>query len=211
MVEVGLCMIQGARHAHIRALDSAAKHLNSPLVIHELRTREDVVKTPCDAYVLPGGESTVMRLTGGAEEKGGSGLLPALFEQLRHTDAAVLGTCAGAILLCDPQDGGEPLISAHIGRNAYGRQVDSFQSIIDSPLLSRSFPGVFIRAPRFESIGTGVEVAASNAGEPVGVISGRRLALTFHPELTEDFGFHTWLLSIAMDHPLTSSAVKSEV
>ena len=103
------------------------------------------------------------------------------------------------------------MISAHIGRNAYGRQVDSFQSIIDSPLLSRSFPGVFIRAPRFESIGTGVEVAASNAGEPVGVISGRRLALTFHPELTEDFGFHTWLLSIAMDHPLTSSAVKSEV
>lgn len=210
MVEVGLCMIQGARYAHIRALNSAAEHLNLPLVIHELRTREDVIKTPCDAYVLPGGESTVMRLTGGAEEQGGSGLLPALFDQLRHTDAAVLGTCAGAILLCDPQDGGEPLIHANIGRNAYGRQVDSFQSIVDAPLLGRSFPGVFIRAPRFESLGVGVEIAVRNGEEPVGVVSERRLALTFHPELTEDFGFHVWLLSISMNRSQSTSLAESE-
>lgn len=210
MVEVGLCMIQGARHAHIRALDSAAEYLNCPLVIHELRTREDVIKTPCDAYVLPGGESTVMRLTGGPEEHGGSGLLPALFERLRHTDATVLGTCAGAILLCDPQDGGQPLIPATIDRNAYGRQVDSFQSIIDAPLLSRSFPGVFIRAPRFESLSVDAKVAANNGDEPVGVISGRRLALTFHPELTEDFGFHIWLLNTAMGPIESFSSVESE-
>ena len=111
---------------------------------------------------------------------------------------------------CDPQDGGQPLIPATIDRNAYGRQVDSFQSIIDAPLLSRSFPGVFIRAPRFESLSVGAKVAANNGDEPVGVISGRRLALTFHPELTEDFGFHIWLLNTAMGPIESFSSVESE-
>ena len=72
------------------------------------------------------------------------------------------------------------------------------------------FPGVFIRAPRFESVSVGAQVAANNGDEPVGVISGRRLALTFHPELTEDFGFHIWLLNTAMSRIEPFSSVESE-
>jgi len=96
------------------------------LELHELRTDADLFSCQPEAIVLPGGESTTMRLTGGAE---GSGLLPALFAWMRADPSLpVLGTCAGVILLADPQDGGEPLIHSSIDRNAYGRQQDSFQA-----------------------------------------------------------------------------------
>ncbi|MEK9738763.1 MAG: pyridoxal 5'-phosphate synthase glutaminase subunit PdxT, partial [Euryarchaeota archaeon] len=127
-----------------------------------------------------------------------SELLPAIFRWIREDSTRpVLGTCAGAILLCDPQDGGEPLVAAEIDRNAYGRQVDSFQSALDSTLLGRQFPGVFIRAPRFTKVGDNSEVVVTLENEVVGVRHGNRLALTFHPELSQDYAFHEWLLKRA--------------
>ncbi|MCS5535035.1 MAG: pyridoxal 5'-phosphate synthase glutaminase subunit PdxT, partial [Candidatus Poseidoniales archaeon] len=99
----------------------------------------------------------------------------------------VLATCAGAILLADPQDGGEPLVDAEIDRNAFGRQADSFESELDC-----GFPGVFIRAPRFGEVRDKVECTLS--GEVVGVRRGNRIALTFHPELSEDSRYHRMLL-----------------
>ncbi len=136
-----------------------------------------------------------MRLTG---TDPASGLLPALFEWIRSNDTRpVLGTCAGAILLADPRDGGGPLVDAVIDRNAYGRQADSFQATLEASLLGRDFPGVFIRAPRFSSNGEGSEVAVLHGDEVVGVMTGNRLALTFHPELSTDIGFHRWLLETA--------------
>jgi len=191
-------MLQGARHSHITALDRAAVEAGISVEVVELRTEDDLSNTSSwiDAVVLPGGESTTMRLTGGPVEAGGSGLLPALFAFLRERPALpVLATCAGAILLSDPQDGGSPLIDATIDRNAYGRQVDSFQALLEAPALGRSFPGIFIRAPRFSSVGPGSKPAALHNGEVVGVTSESRLALAFHPELTDDVGFHRHLLS----------------
>ncbi len=199
MVDVGLCMLQGARHVHIAAIERAATESGIAVEVHELRTAADLaaVDASLDAIVLPGGESTTMRLTGGTEAEGGSGLLPALYALLRSRPSLpVLATCAGAILLCDPEDGA-PLVDATIDRNAYGRQVDSFQADLASPLLGRPFPGVFIRAPRFLAHGTAADVAAVNGDETVGVLTERRLALAFHPELTEDSGFHRWLLVAA--------------
>jgi len=199
-LEIGLCMLQGARHIHIAALERAATELDIRINIHQLRTESDLdaVATTLNAVVLPGGESTTMRLTGGAEESGGSGLLPNLFSLLRsRQELPVLATCAGAILLCEPQDGGRPLIDAQIDRNAYGRQADSFESQISANLLEREFPGVFIRAPRFSSLGGNAKVAATSGIETVGVLTGCRLALAFHPELSSDSGFHRWLLAAA--------------
>ncbi len=193
-------MLQGARHVHIAALERAAIELDVRIDVHELRTASDLsaVAATLDAIVLPGGESTTMRLTGGPEESGGSGLLSDLFLLLRtRQEIPVLATCAGAILLCDPEDGGEPLIDAEIDRNAYGRQSDSFETEITTDLLKRQFPGVFIRAPRFLSLGADAKVAATNGTETVGVLTGRRLALAFHPELSSDSGFHRWLLQAA--------------
>ena len=89
------------------------------------------------------------------------------------------------------------MIPASIDRNAYGSQADSFQDELYSEMLGREFPGVFIRAPRFVSIGDSAEIAATHDGEVVGVKHANRLALTFHPELSADTGFHRWLIEAA--------------
>ena len=185
MVVIGIAMLQGARHAHIDAIRLAAEELAMNVEIVELRTVEDLGAQPIDALMLPGGESTVMRLRGNDQT---SKLLPALFEWMRVNESRpVLATCAGAILLADPQDGGEPLVDAEIDRNAYGGQADSFESPLDC-----GFPGVFIRAPRFGEVRDDIECTLS--GEVVGVRRGNRIALTFHPELSGDSRFHRMLL-----------------
>ena len=185
MVVIGIAMLQGARHAHIDAIQRAATELSIEIEIVELRTMEDLEKHPIDALMLPGGESTVMRLRGNDEV---SRLLPSLYEWMRENESRpVLATCAGAILLADPQDGGEPLVDAEIDRNAFGRQADSFESVLDC-----GFPGVFIRAPRFGEVRDTVECTLS--GEVVGVRCGNRIALTFHPELSDDSRYHRMLL-----------------
>ena len=185
MVVIGIAMLQGARHAHIEAIQRAAHELSMEIEITELRTIEDLQQQEIDALMLPGGESTVMRLRGNDET---SRLLPALFTWMRENESRpVLATCAGAILLADPQDGGEPLIEAEINRNAYGGQADSFESPLDC-----GFPGIFIRAPRFGEVGDEIECTLS--GEVVGVRRGNRIALTFHPELGEDSRYHRMLL-----------------
>ena len=185
MVVIGIAMLQGARHAHIEAIQRAASELSMDVEIVELRTVEDLQKQPIDALMLPGGESTVMRLRGNDAT---SRLLPALFAWMRENDSRpVLATCAGAILLADPQDGGEPLVDAEIDRNAYGGQADSFESALDC-----GFPGIFIRAPRFGEVRDSVECTLD--GEVVGVRKGNRIALTFHPELSEDSRYHRMLL-----------------
>ena len=145
MVVIGIAMLQGARHAHIDAIQRAAKELAMEIEVVELRTAEDLQQQTIDALLLPGGESTVMRLRGNDQT---SRLLPALFAWMRENDSRpVLATCAGAILLADPQDGGEPLVDADIDRSAYGGQADSFESELDC-----GFPGIFIRAPRFGDV-----------------------------------------------------------
>ena len=185
MVVIGIAMLQGARHAHMAAIQKAATELSMDIEIVELRTMEDLEKHPIDALMLPGGESTVMRLRGNDVA---SQLLPSLYEWMRENETRpVLATCAGAILLADPQDGGKPLVDADIDRNAFGRQADSFESDLDC-----GFPGVFIRAPRFGEVRDKVECTLS--GEVVGVRRGNRIALTFHPELSDDSRYHRILL-----------------
>ena len=185
MVVIGIAMLQGARHAHIDAIQRAATELSMEIEIIELRTMEDLENNPIDALMLPGGESTVMRLRG---NDSASRLLPSLYAWMRENDARpVLATCAGAILMADPQDGGDPLVDAEIDRNAFGGQADSFESDLDC-----GFPGVFIRAPRFGEVGDKVECTLS--GEVVGVRRGNRIALTFHPELSNDSRYHRMLL-----------------
>tara|TARA_B100001996_G_C18663567_1_gene594026 strand:- start:74 stop:643 length:570 start_codon:yes stop_codon:yes gene_type:complete len=181
MVVVGIAMLQGARHVHMQAIQDAANELNIDVEIVELRTSYELNKVKIDGIMLPGGESTVMRLAGNDVA---SGLLPALFTWMRNNaEKPVLATCAGAILLADPQDGGEALIDAGIDRNAYGGQSESFEAKLDC-----GYPGIFIRAPRFIDVQDPVECSLD--GEPVGVRRGNRIALTFHPELSGDLRFH---------------------
>jgi 5'-phosphate synthase pdxT subunit len=181
---VGVFALQGDFERH------AAAWRRAGAVVREVRTRADF--DGLDALSMPGGESTTMlRLLGVL------GLRGAL-EQAVDT-LPVFATCAGAILL---GDGGEHLpapplgvLDVSVARNAYGRQVDSFEADLDCPLLGGPLRGVFIRAPRFTRLGPGVETIATHDGEPVGVRQGRLVALAFHPELTDDPRLFQWFLS----------------
>jgi 5'-phosphate synthase pdxT subunit len=188
-------MLQGARHSHISALERASSETGIDIEVLELRKASDLESSEPHAIVMPGGESTTMRLTGNDAI---SSLLPAVFGWIREDQMRpVLGTCAGAILLAEPGDGKGPLIDASVERNAFGSQADSFQAEVDAIALDREFPGVFIRAPRFVEIGDDAQVMARLGDEAVGVMTQNRMALTFHPELSQDSGFHEWLLETA--------------
>tara|TARA_Y100001980_G_C14552662_1_gene337094 strand:+ start:662 stop:1351 length:690 start_codon:yes stop_codon:yes gene_type:complete len=221
MVRVGVAMLQGARHEHCEALQHAAIELGKTIEIVELRKSKQVDDS-IHALILPGGESTTMRIASQSES-----LLNGIFAwMISHPNRPVLGTCAGAILLANPGSKHDRFIDAEVSRNAWGRQRFSFEAPLQVNLetpqpssesyyeLSRDkfnhkplpmssqaakresndFPGVFIRAPRFIENTINCEKIVNLNGETVGVMQGNKLALTFHPELTEDRRFHRWLI-----------------
>ena len=182
MLTVGVAMLQGARHEHMHSILKAAENIGTDIEIRELRKASDVEGV--DAIILPGGESTAMKIASRSEN-----LYSKIWETIKLNGTPVLGTCAGAILLSQ-----QGLIETSIERNAFGRQKESFQAEIKIEIDGESnFPGVFIRAPRFLQ-GSNHPVAWLDE-EVVGVLEGNIMALTFHPELTEDYRFHIWLLS----------------
>jgi pyridoxal 5'-phosphate synthase pdxT subunit len=168
VMRAGVLALQGDFAAHARALGGDAAEIRHPREIDQL-----------DLLVIPGGESTTMLhlLEDGAIEDAARRLLA--------RGGVLFGTCAGAILLAKnvlgPHQPSWGLIDIDIERNAFGRQVDSFEAILEPPL-----EGVFIRAPRIRRVGEAVEVLARWHGEPVLVQQGRVFAATFHPELTSD-------------------------
>ena len=136
-----------------------------------------------DGLIVPGGESTtfmrLMRLYG-------------LDEAISAFEGPIMGTCAGMIVLDKAHLG---LIDVEVDRNAYGRQVASFEADLKLPGDHEPLRGVFIRAPRVRSTGADVEVLAEHNGEPVLVRDGRILVASFHPELTEDTRVHELFLN----------------
>jgi 5'-phosphate synthase pdxT subunit len=181
--------LQGDVEAHERALARAGAQA---VPVRREKDLDDLA-----ALVLPGGESTTIS-KGLTRER--------LFEPLQAFAEAghpVLGTCAGAILLSRTVENHPvptlALLDVRAVRNAYGTQVDSFAATADRG-SAPDFEGlrcVFIRAPRLENPGPGVEVLARLDGAPVLVRQGRLLAATFHPELTEDVRVHRALLELA--------------
>ena len=129
MIRIGVIGIQGAIHAHEASLMCAASAIGALIDVHVLRHPEQI--SNIDGFVMPGGESTAMRLAG-------SSILSALFERLEHeSELPVLATCAGAILLADPGGDMDPLIDVEITRNAWGRQKESFEAQKDGDYLHR--------------------------------------------------------------------------
>jgi pyridoxal 5'-phosphate synthase pdxT subunit len=135
-----------------------------------------------DGLVVPGGESTaIARLID----------VYGLEGAIREFERPVFGTCAGLIMLDQEHLG---LVDLTVRRNAYGRQVASFETDLALAGTDEPLRGVFIRAPRVEAVGPDVEVLAEHDGEPVLVRQGRFLAATFHPELTHDTRVHELFL-----------------
>ena len=176
----GVLALQGDFDAHVRSL----RAIGAPAV--EVRHAREI--EPLAGLVIPGGESTtLLRLM--ADEP--------WFEAIRAFHArggSILGTCAGAILLArevtNPAQHSLGLLDVAIERNAWGRQVDSFETRLDAPGLGGSLQAVFIRAPRIRALGPGVEALARLDGEPVLVRQGHVLAATFHPEIAGDARLH---------------------
>ena len=156
-----------------------------------VRTADDLAGVSCLA--IPGGESTTIGNL--ATEHG-------LVDPIRERAAEgmpIFGTCAGLIVLASQVEDGEPLLSlldVTVKRNAYGRQVDSFEADVEVQDVG-GVRAVFIRAPRVEEVGSSVEVLAEHAGKPVVVRQGNILAATFHPEMAGDPRLHLYHLRMA--------------
>jgi 5'-phosphate synthase pdxT subunit len=152
--------------------------------------------------MIPGGESTTL-INLMRDEPWFESL-----ERFHATGGVVAGTCAGAILLARevrPRQPSLGLLDAVVERNAFGRQVDSFQARVEAPALGGTIDGVFIRAPRFRALFPEVEVLARYEGEPVVVRQGRVVAATFHPELTASRELHRYVVSLAGQRELAGA------
>jgi 5'-phosphate synthase pdxT subunit len=140
-----------------------------------------------DGLIIPGGETTaIMRLV----------RLYGLEEAIRSFERPIFGTCAGMILLDRRHLG---LLDLEVSRNAYGRQVASFEADLELEGEDEPLRGVFIRAPRVNDAGPGVEVLAELEGEPVLLRDGRLLVASFHPELTDDTRVHERFLELVRE------------
>jgi len=185
-VRIGILALQGAFREHIlsvEALDASAVAVRLP---HQL--------DDCNGLIIPGGESTAI-----------SKLMVSygFYEPIQNRHAkgmAVWGTCAGAILIAKeivdgiPEQRGLELMDISVRRNAYGRQVDSFEADLEFAHLDDVYRGVFIRAPWIERVGDGVEVLAQHEGHIVAARQGKLMATTFHPELTGDPRVHRYFI-----------------
>lgn len=188
MTRIGVLALQGAFAEHIS-------------VLTKLGTQAVAVRLPdelegIDGLIIPGGESTtigkMMRAYNLADP----------LKKLVKAGLPVLGTCAGMILLADKVSGlnGYALgvMDISIQRNAFGRQVNSFEADLSIPVLgSAPFHAVFIRAPRIENTGSGVDILARlEDGTPVAAQNGNILVAAFHPELTDDARLHAYFLDM---------------
>lgn len=188
-MKIGILSLQGAFAEHEAMLASIG--------VEAVRVRLPEHLDGLAGLILPGGESTTMRKL---IERWG---LRRPILELAHRGAPVLGTCAGMILLArDISDGDEPvlpLLDVTVKRNAFGRQLDSFESDVTVPVLGDTpVHGVFIRAPVVERVGDGVDVLARlQDGSVVAVRQRNVIATAFHPELAGEPRFHRLLATMA--------------
>ena len=182
---IGVLALQGAFASHVTCLRDIGCGAREVRTVHDL---EGV-----DALILPGGESSTM-----SQLLESSGLFHEIDMRL-HRGFPIFGTCAGMILLANNiLDGRDDqrcfhAIDISVRRNAFGRQVDSFEADIDTNV--GTFHGVFIRAPRIEHVGESVDVLGTYKDEPVLVRNNNVLAASFHPEISGDTRLHEYFVS----------------
>jgi 5'-phosphate synthase pdxT subunit len=189
-LKIGVLALQGDFAEHIEAFERLGA------AAFEVRTEADLAAA--DALAIPGGESTVI-----AKLASSSGI----FDEICRRGKAgmpLFATCAGLIFLArrvlDASEGQVTLglVDVVVRRNAYGRQIRSFEAELEVPVLDPpKFHGVFIRAPAIEEVGPEAEAIAFLGTNPVGVRQGRIVALSFHPELASDDRLHRYFLDTA--------------
>jgi 5'-phosphate synthase pdxT subunit len=183
-VKAGVLALQGDFREHALVLADAGA---TPVEVRDATHLAGV-----DLLVIPGGESTTIGKLARAYD---------LVQPVRDRVAQgmpVFGTCAGMIVLAERVSGGDPLFAVMdigVERNAYGRQVESFEADVEVEGVDHPVRGVFIRAPRITDVGEGVRVLAEHEGAPVVLEQGSLLVSSFHPELIGETGLHRYLLA----------------
>ncbi len=187
-MRIGVLGLQGAVREHLRSLSRLGV---DALVVKHVEELDQI-----SALILPGGESTAISLIGGV----------AFLDQLRTlTDGGfpLFGTCAGMILLARKIEGrDEPYVGAidiTVARNASGRQVHSFETVLAVEGIGKNIPAVFIRAPYITRLGKSVTALAKHDGHVVMARQGNVLVASFHPELTDDLRIHEYFLNIVQE------------
>jgi len=183
---IGVLAMQGAFHKHVAALQDCGA------AAREVRTAEEIAASA--GLIIPGGESTTI---GMLIERFA---LTAAIRDLVARGGPILGTCAGMILLAkDIVDSDQfrlGYMDISVRRNAFGRQVDSFETNLSIQGLATPVRAVFIRAPYIEAVAPHIDVLAEFEGKPVLARQGQFLAAAFHPELTEDRRIHQYFLDM---------------
>jgi 5'-phosphate synthase pdxT subunit len=185
-MKAGVLALQGDVREHARAFADAGA---TPL---EVRTPDDLARVDCLA--IPGGESTTI-----SKLARSAGLVEPIVQRA-EAGMPILGTCAGLIVMARRVEGLEPLlgiIDIGVRRNAYGRQVDSFEADLRVEGIDDVVRGVFIRAPVVDEVGPGVRVLSEHEGRPVVLEQENLVVASFHPELVGESRLHAYLLGKA--------------
>lgn len=192
MVKVGILNLQGAVSEHYDMAKKAVEKLGVDVDVVPVRYAADV--RTCDGIIISGGESTVI---GKLIHKRG------IDKVIKDNDIPVFGTCAGMILLGKKTDFNQPLLGLmdiDVKRNKYGRQKDSFEATIE--IFDQKYLGVFIRAPSLASYDESkddIKVLSKLDGEIIAIQQGNNIAMSFHPELTEDTLIHEYFIKTILD------------
>ena len=194
-MRIGVIGVQGAVTEHIESARKALARLNLRGEAIWIRKREQLESV--SALIIPGGESTTI-----SKLMSKNGLFENV-KKLGEKGLPIMGTCAGLIILARKVRGGVPaqsfleLLDVEVLRNAYGRQVDSFEAPITLTFSEKPFPGVFIRAPRILKVYGKAKPLAYHREEVVGVEQGNLIGLSFHPELSDDTRLHEYFIEKA--------------
>ncbi len=183
MVKIGVIAIQGDVSEHVQSISRAMDILGIEGSVITVKKVKDVENL--NGILIPGGESTTI-----TRIMNKSGLTEKIRKMYAEESIAIMGTCAGCVILAKEVEGGEvrglELMNMKVMRNAFGRQKESFETFVDVKGLEEPYPAVFIRAPIIEKVWDDCEVVAKLGDKIVGARQDTLLALSFHPELTED-------------------------
>jgi len=200
-MKIGIIALQGDVSEHVSSLNFAIENVGVDAGVIEIRRPEQM--DSLDALLIPGGESTTI-----AKQLKRFGLSEPI-RNMAGTGKPIMGTCAGAVLLASGGDEevertGTKLLELmpySVKRNSFGRQKDSFEADLEVAGFDSPFHAVFIRAPLITEVWGDTEVLARLNGDVVMVRSKNRLALSFHPELTEDTRIHALFLKMCLNTP----------
>ena len=202
-ISVGVIGLQGAVSEHFTSMKNALKETNISGKISIIKNKDDL--SNIDAIILPGGESTTI-----SRILYESGLYDVISSRLKENSLPVMGTCAGCVLLASEitdEEKDVKLLSAmnmSVKRNAFGRQRESFEKNIKIKGFSKPYTAVFIRAPVIEKVWGNCQILAKVYEKIVMTRQDNILALSFHPELTDDLRIHKYFLKLVMENKFSN-------